>query len=799
MRIILIVLFIGFQFQSYSQSCNQTLTGRVVDFHDGSPLDGAVLIVAGIEKFAQTDLDGNFKIENLCEGNYTLQVSHPECDTKAIQFTLPLNGSLNIRLEHHLEELDQVTVKGSAAIDYVATQLENRIEKEDIENLSYASLGDALKMLSGVSSLNTGSTVVKPVIQGLHSSRVLIMNNGVRMQDQEWGVEHAPNVDLNTAGTISVIKGASALQYGGDAVGGIVLVEPQRIVRKDSLFGTTVLTGSSNGRGGTLTSSFTKTKESGWYGTLQGTLKRFGDFETPDYVLSNTGMFEKAASLRFGLNKFTYGFEGYYSFFNSETGILRASHLGNAQDLFNAINSNKPLVINDFTYSIENPKQDVTHHLAKAKFFKRISNFGKLEMQYDFQFNNRLEFDVRRGGRGDKPAVDLELTTHTLSTDLSYDAHSKFKANGGLLVRYQNNFANPETGVRRLIPDYDKYDVGVYALGKYVLNEQWILEGGLRYDYNHLDAKKFYRKSLWESRGYNIDFPEIIVEDFGTQLLTNPVFDFHNVSGTLGFSYSFMKDYELLTNYSLATRAPNPSELFSEGLHHSAARIEIGDLRFNQEVAHKISVALSKTSEKFQFTLNPFINVINDFLLIEPTGVEQTIRGNFQVWEYKQTDSYLLGFDVDAKVNLTEHFDYHTKFSFVKGYERENNTPLISMPPINLSSVIQYKNQQLNNLKLGLESNYVFRQNEYPDTNFEVFLPISETTEILDLSTPPEAYHLMNLNADADFKVFGITDLSLGLTVKNLFNTSYRDYLNRLRFFADDLGRNIVLRIKINY
>lgn len=797
MRIFLILFFVSFL--SYSQKCNETLSGVVVDFHDGSPLSGAVLIIAGVESFTQTDLNGNFRIENLCEGNYTLQVSHPECDTKAVLFSIPYTGLLNIRLEHHLEELDQVTVKGSAAIDYVNTQLENRIEKDRIENLSYASLGDALKKLSGVTTLNTGNTVVKPVIQGLHSSRVLIMNNGVRMQDQEWGAEHAPNVDLNTAGSISVIKGASALQYGGDAVGGIVLVEPQRIIKKDSLFGNTIVTGSTNGRGGTLTTSVNLTKETGWYGTLQATGKRYGDFETPEYVLSNTGMFEKAASFRFGLNKFIYGFEAFYSYFNTEMGILRASHLGNAQDLFNAINSNRPQVINDFTYTIENPKQVVSHHLAKARFFKRLSNFGKLEMQYDFQFNNRLEFDVRRGGRDDQAAVDLELTTHTFSSDLSFDAHSKLKANGGLLFRYQNNFANPETGVRRLIPDYDKYDLGIYALGKYEINTKWLLEAGFRYDYNYLDANKFYRKSLWESRGYNIEFPEIVVEDFGTQLLTNPTFDFHNFSGTLGFSYKISENYELLSNYSLATRAPNPSELFSEGLHHSAARIEIGDLRFSQEVAHKISLVLTKTNGKFQFTLNPYLNSINDFLLIEPSGVEQTIRGNFQVWEYKQTDAYLLGFDLDAFVNLTNQFDYITKFSFVKGYDQEDNSPLISIPPANLSNVLQYKNEPLNNLKLQLESNVVFRQNEFPDTNFEVFLPLTETTELLDLSTPPNAYHLIHFNADADFKVFGETDLSVGLTVNNLLNTEYRDYLNRLQFFADDLGRNIVLRLKINY
>lgn len=797
MRLFIYFFLIGMV--SYSQNCDLNLQGRVIDFHDNSPLDGAVIIVAGLETYAMTDLEGFFVIEGLCAGSYTLQVSHPECDTKAVQVRMPYSSLLTIKLEHHLEELHQVTVRGSAAIDYIATQQENRISKEEIENLSYASLGDALKRIPGVSSLNTGSTVVKPVIQGLHSSRVLIMNNGVRMQDQEWGVEHAPNVDLNTAGSISVIKGASALQYGGDAVGGIVLVEPARVVRKDSLFGSSIVTGATNGRGGTITSSLTKTRESGWYGTVQGTLKRFGDFESPDYVLSNTGMFEKATSLRVGLNKFNYGFEGYYSYFNSESGILRAAHLGNAEDQFLALNSPRPLVIDDFTYSIDNPKQNVSHHLAKARIFKRLSNFGKVEMQYDFQFNNRLEYDVRRGGRGDIPSVDLELTTHTLTADFSYDARMDFKANGGVMLRYQNNYANPDTGVRRLIPDYDKYDAAVYALGKYYIDDVWVFEAGMRYDFNHLDAKKFYRKSIWEAREYNVHFPQFEVAEVGAQILTNPVFDYHNFSGTLGAAYSFGDHFELMANYSLATRAPNPSELFSEGLHHSAARIEIGDLRFNQEIAHKFSLAFSRDSERFQFTINPYLNSINNFIFIEPSGVEQTIRGSFQVWEFKQTDALLLGFDFDSRLKLNSQFDFISKFALVKGYNQITDEPLIMMPPANLSNALLYKNEGLNNLRIELESNYVFRQNEFPDTNVEMYFPISESTEVIDLSTPPAAYHLMHLNADADFKAFGNSTLSVGLTVNNLFNTSYRDYLNRLRFYADDLGRNIVLRLKINY
>ncbi len=94
---------------------------------------------------------------------------------------------------------------------------------------------------------------------------------------------------------------------------------------KDSLFGKTILNGATNGRGGALTTSLTKSFESGWYGTIQGTIKRFGDFEAPDYVLSNTGLFERDFSIRAGINRFDYGLEAFYSFYKNEIGILLAS------------------------------------------------------------------------------------------------------------------------------------------------------------------------------------------------------------------------------------------------------------------------------------------------------------------------------------------------------------------------------------------------------------------------------------------------------------------------------------------
>lgn len=784
---------------SISQNCDHILSGTVTDQHDNSLLAGATLIVAGTEQVVITDLDGRFVIPDLCDGIYNIQVSHPYCLTTGFSVTVSGNTTRNFKLEHHLEELNQIIIEGKAYNNPLKTIPGSTISKEELERFSSGSLGDALNSLSGVSSLNSGNTIIKPLINGLHSSRVVIINNGVRMEDQEWGAEHAPNIDINSVDHLTLIKGASALQYGGDAVGGVIVVESAKVPIKDSLFGKTLFAAATNGRGASMTSELTKSHQNGWYGTVQGTLKRFGDFETPDYVLSNTGIFERNASLKVGLNRFNYGIEAYYSFFKNEIGILRASHLGGAQDQIRAINSDRPLIINDFTYGINAPKQDVTHHLARIKGFKRFGNFGKLSLQYDFQHNNRLEFDIRRGEDRERASLDLELDTHTLLLDLDSDLTEAVSLKTGIMARYQNNFADPGTGVRRLIPDYDKYDLGIYALAEHWLNDHLLLEAGGRFDYTYMDVFKFYRTSFWDSRNYDELFPEIVVQETGNQILTNPRLSFYNTSATLGATYAIDDAYRVFFNYSLASRAPNPSELFSEGLHHSASRIELGDLRFKSEIGHKFALTFRRDNEVFGFLVNPYLNTIHDFIVIEPTAIQQTIRGNFQVWEYRQTKAQLLGVDVDASYAFTENFHFNHQFSFVKGYDRSKDEPLINLPAVNTTNEIVYRNPDFKNLRVALQSEYVFRQNEFPDTNFEVFIPETGTMETIDLSTPPGAYHLLNFNSSIDFHVNQKSILTVGFGVSNLLDTSYRNYLNRMRYYADDLGRNFLLNLKINY
>ena len=581
MKQFLLALVLAISGYGYTQDCKYIFLGELKDFHDGSPISVATIFIKEQDKYITSDFDGNFKIENLCEGPLTLTISHVGCQTKIVSYTIKGDTFKTISIEHHTEQLNEVSVTASVTNKETNTGQETVIKQNTLKKYSGLSLGDALKEISGIASINTGNSIVKPMINGMHSSRLLILNNNVRLQDQEWGIEHAPNIDINSASQISVIKGSGALAYGGDAVGGVIVLNPSRVLLKDTLSGKTTLGGQSNGRGYNVNSSLNKYYESGWFVNAQGSLKQNGDFEAPNYILSNTGSKSFGLTLRAGKKTFESGFEVFYSIVDNEIGILRASHIGNVEDLVTGINEQEPTVINDFTYDINSPKQDVQHHLLKASYYKRFQNFGKVSCQYDYQNNRRLEFDVRVGEDRNKPALDLVLPTHTITADVVLDSKPGHKIKFGALGRYQNNFPDPDTGVRRLIPDYDKYDLGAYLINEWKVTDNTIIDAGMRYDFNRIDAKKFYKNSRWEERGYEDDFSDFVIERNveGSQLLTNPVFDFHNISASLGIKYNINSNSYLLANYSLSSRPPNPSELFSDGLHHSAARIELGDLR----------------------------------------------------------------------------------------------------------------------------------------------------------------------------------------------------------------------------
>ena len=785
-----------------AQDCNITFKGKILDFHNNSPIVDASIHIVNSNKYTTSNLKGEFNFNKLCASTITVEVKHLACETKQVIINLNKDTFKKITLEHHLEELNEISVISETKTE--RTSIENTLDKEVVFTYTDKSLGDALNTISGVSTLSTGNSIVKPIIHGLHSSRLLIVNNNVRMFDQEWGEEHAPNIDINSGGKISIIKGANTLKYGSDAIGGLILIKPKRFAIKDSVFGNTTTSLNSNGLGGNLNSEIIKTYSSGYYGKLQTSYKRFGDFSAANYNLSNSGLESINASLQFGFNSYIKGFDAYYSFVSNEIGILRAAHVGNVNDLVRAINSGEPSFVDEFSHSIDNPRQSIIHHLGKIEAYKRFRNAIKLSVQYDFQINNRKEFDRRRASFSDIPAADFRLFTTSIQPNLEIKSFKDLEINTGFLLRYQQNSSadENETGISiPLIPDYERYEAGIYATSNLKLNNDLSLSAGFRYDYIRIDAEKKYKLFDWEENNYDVLFPEFTnnrIENF--EIFTFPEFNFHNFSTSLGLTKTFKNDFEFIFNYGLASRTPNVAELFSDGLHHSAARIETGSLTLTKEVAYKFIMSFNRNNENFGFSISPYFKHINGFIQLIPSNEAlTTIRGAFVAWDYNQVDSRIFGVDIDINKRISNSFNYQGGISILKGDNITDNIPLINMPATNFKNRITYTNKAFNNLSVSLTQRTILQQNRFPDYNFSVFNPIIQDNVLVDISSTPPTYSIFGLQTSAAFKAFKTGSLVVEFNVENIFDLAYREHLNRLRFFADEIGRNYNLKIKINY
>lgn len=751
-----------------NHNCTLSLYGRVIDDHDRQPLSFAAVYIEELQKGTVTDSAGYYRISDLCPGTYTVRCTHLGCEPIETKITIKRSLQKDFHPEHHAEELGRVDVQTSR--EDAATQTADDLKGRELDETRGQSLGDALKDITGVTTIQTGSSISKPIIHGMHSNRILVLNNGVRQEGQQWGLEHAPEVDPFIAGKLSVVKGANGVRYGSDAMAGIILVEPRPLRDSAGIGGELNLAGFSNGRQGItsamLEGNLKKIPALSW--RTQGTLKRSGNIKTPGYFLKNTGMEEHNFSAAAAYNKKRWGTEIFYSQFNTKLGIFSGSHIGNLTDLQNAFNMAEPLEKSGFSYKIDRPYQQAEHELLKVKGHAWTGKAGKLELIYARQYNLRMEYDKHVPLNDSLAALDLpdlkyEITTHTADMIWEHVAVKNISGSIGVSGITQGNTYEG----RFFIPNYRNYGGGAFWIERWKKNKVE-LEAGARYDYRWL---KVYMRLPDNS-------------------IYSPEFSYTNVSGTVGAIYRLKEGITLNANAGTAWRAPAVNELFSNGLHHGAASIEIGNEHLVPETAYNFIVSGSYKPEgrKLSAEVSVYYNIIDNYIYQQPQlPPTLTIRGAFPTFRYQQADATFKGVDAMAGWYLTKQLSVQGKASIVRAYNESTSEHLVLIPPDRYEGEITYEfrnRKKLRNAYVSLSVLHVAKQWRVPANS--------------DFSAPPAAYTLPGLDAGISFPVKK-QEVAIGLSVTNILDAKYRDYLDRFRYYSDAAGRSVNLRVKIPF
>jgi len=770
----LLFLSLLLAYQGISQTaCNCTLKGKVISKESGEVILGSYVYLKGQKTKAQTDERGNFKIEKICPGTYLLVCEMSSFNKVETSITLKDHDDLteNLSLETHDEHLMEVMVTGKKTEN--TSQLKGELSAEERSQRNGLSLGEMLKGISGVQSLQTGSSISKPIIHGMHSSRVIILNQGVRQEGQQWGSEHAPEVDPFVSKNIQVIKGPAGLRYGGDAIGGLILMEPNSLPDTSGILGEAQTIFFTNGSqfvtSGMLEGGFNNVNGWGW--RVQGTLKNGGNIKTAHYNLANTGVEEQNFSTALGYKNQKFGTDLFISRFHSIIGIYSGSHIGNINDLKTAIASARPFEIytpTNFIREVERPNQDITHSMAKFRAYVNLTN-KSIRMNLAYQDNERLEFDVMRLG---KNINTLIFNLETLSSEIlidEYNSSKLWKGQFGLTFltqgnRTSGNRVNLPTLTSSLLPNYYLSNLGIFALERYV-NQKMEIDMGLRLDTKDIEIHR-------------------PVQNYSTNIrrdLTN----YTGLSGSMGLKYHWTQNFENHLILARAFRAPSPNELFSNGVHHGAGAYEIGDPFLKGETAYNISLNSLYRTEKLEVEIGLYTNTIHHFIYLKPLMEKgepafiTTVRGSFPAFTYKQIDASFKGMDGQVSYNISEYWSLQQKTSIVRAYDELNNSYMVNIPTDRFEYLIRYQ----------------FKKHKQYVSWGMTQISLQKRVEVnADFLPPPKGYILGQLHWGISINKF-----DFGVSVTNAFNQAYRDYLNRFRYFADDQGQNISFRASYRF
>jgi iron complex outermembrane receptor protein len=770
LRQVLWLMAMSWPLAQQAQPCTATLCGTVTADETGMPIPYAEVIVEELNLGVITDEEGKFHFHQLCDGVYNLVCRHIGCAHVARSVTVVGNTTVDFTLHHEAIPLQAITVTERATAP-ASMRAGAQLSGSRLDGVRGQAFGAALRQLPGVSVLQTGNNIVKPVVRGLHSSRLLILNGGVRLESQQWGTDHAPEIDPYAAEEIQVEYGAGSLRYGGDAIAGVMLVRPPALPTSGGWEGS--WQSSVHGNGGIVSGGgHLAGKLSGplpLAARIQGSFRRGGNIRTPDYWLENTGVREGSYAATVGMQRRKWQAELHFSQFLSDIGVFRGAHIGNLTDLQDALRRGRPLQDGDFSYGLSRPMQRVAHYLLKAAGSIETGEHSWLRLQYARQFNRRQEFDAHRrfGARPagfSQPDMLFELTTHNLEAVWEHTQRYFLTGSTGVQATWQAN----TTDRGGLIPDHRSGAWGVFWV------ERWRkypfpveAELGLRYDSRSMDIAR---------RGDT---------EIGRRL------QFHNFSANTGLAYHVSDWWKIRLHAGTAWRPPAINELYSEGVHHGTASYETGNPGLSAEQSLSFGLVTDfRLGERISGNLSLYQNQLRNFIYLRPQEAPiLTIRGAFPAFSYEQADVRMRGMEWKTVWQVYPPLSIATAGALVRAWNRDLRDWLVFMPADRIQQDVRWSPARRSPghttepyVQVSVET--VFRQRRVPAAQ--------------DYADPPGGYTLLHLEAGASAS-WRSKPLEAGIRIRNLTNSSYRDYLNRLRYFSDEAGRDLSVWCRIRF
>lgn len=775
---------------------NFMLTGKITD-ENGRALTGASVVLSPGNTGMLADENGNYSFASLTQGSYRITASFLGYRTETDSLWLNADVVRDIQLHYVPINLEEVVVRDNyAEIRKKSEPLNVEVVNDEYlkQNLG-GSLMQSLERLPGVSTLEIGSGQSKPVIRGLGFNRVVVVENGVKHEGQQWGADHGLEIDQYAADWMEVIKGPASLMYGSDAIGGVIDIKQNHTPDKYSLIGNIDLTGKSNNQ--LLGSSVMVAGRKDWfYAKLQATVIDYGDYKVPadsvdiysykvplyKHHLRNTAGREQDLHLGFGVLLPQFQSRFYLSSVNSKSGFFANAHGIEPRNVDTEAHDK-------LSRDILHPYQKVNHFKAINKTSWQLGNAG-LSSDLGFQRNFRQERSEYVSHGYMPPELPESLG---IDSDLERQ-FDKYVYSGALKMNYQHNEAtvfdagictefqnNNIGGYGFIIPAFRQFAAGTFLIAKYSFSERSLIQAGVRYDYGRINTEAYFDwfSSPLDENGSETEYLQR-AED-----LTRT---FSNFSWSVGYNYT-PDEWMLKVNLGKSFRMPIAKELASNGVNYHHFSYEVGNPDLSAEVSYQLDAGVEFYTKKFAVGTTPFVNYFPNYIYLNPTSEHDRLYGNGnQVYVYTQSRVFRFGGEIHAHYQLFKPLQVGVIGEYVYSEQLSGEKKGFTLPfstPASAIINLKYRQEKL-----------AFISSPYLSVDYRL-------TAAQNRIVPPEettaGYQIVNLSFGGGINV-GRQNLEISMQVQNLFNRKYFNHTSYYRLInLPEAGRNIILNISIPF
>ena len=677
--------------------------------------------------------------------------------------------------------LNEVTVRGNRqqavtmSTTLNVTNVSNRLLQENLSG----SLMQTLDHVPGVTAMSIGSGLSKPAIRGLGFNRLVVAENGIKHEGQQWGEDHGLEVNQFAVENVDIIKGPASLMYGSDAIGGVINLR-NHLVPIDRVEGTINLFTRSNNESLGLSVSING-REGRFFYKSNLTLIDYADYKVPtDSIKYNSytfrlknGRLRNTAGEEYGGNvtlgwisnnlKTSFDFSNLYS---------RSGFFANARGL--------GIMLSDIDFDrsgrdVDLPYQSVNHFKAANTTSLNLEDI-RLEGRFAYQNNYRKEFAERIShGYMPIPPDNLERQfdkdTYSAAIDGTVTIGSH-ELTVGVSAEHQNN---RRAGWGFVIPDFRQTSYGAFAYDRFSLSDNFILSAGIRFEHTNTEIDSY---SDWFKTP--VGNGDSVFKQRSSAINRS----FNSIAGSVGMIYTY-GSWLFKANAGKSFRAPIAKELGADGMNYHIFRYERGEATLSPEESYQFDAVMSWNSERMKISVEPYINYFPNYIYLNPTS--EYYEG-LQIYHYTQSRVLRYGVEGEIKCHFNGGIDaglsgeylYAEQLSGVKkGYGLPFSPPWSTVLNVRYSPQIKWAGQ-----------------NTFISAGYKI---AAKQERIVPPEKITKGYQVLNLTIGSDLK-WNNNILYANMQMQNLLGQIYYDHTSYYRLIEiPEPGRNLSILLGLRF